>query len=128
MKPAARPDVTAAVRRGARYFNRRRYLLAQQAWEAVWHEATPEDRGFLEGLIQIAGGLHLHTRQSGMRGAVHLLSQALITLEDYRPAAHGIDVEALVADADAFVGWLKRGGEPQRTHLRLPRLRPAQEP
>src|SRR5579885_2530094 len=96
--------------------------------EAVWHEATPEDRGFLEGLIQIAGGLHLHTCQSGPRGAVHLLSQALITLEDYRPAAHGIDVEALVADADAFVGWLKRGGEPQRTHLRLPRLRPAQEP
>jgi predicted metal-dependent hydrolase len=125
MNPAARPDVAAAVRRGARYFNRRRYLLAQQAWEAVWHEATPEDRGLLEGLIQIAGGLHLHTRQSGTRGAVHLLSQALITLEDYRPAAHGIDVEALVAEADAFLGWLKRGEQPEP--LRLPRLRPAQE-
>jgi predicted metal-dependent hydrolase len=130
MNPAARPDVAAAVRRGARYFNRGRYLLAQQAWEAVWHDATPEDRGFLEGLIQIAGGLHLHARQSGTRSAVHLLSQALITLEDYRPAAYGIDVEALVADADAFVGWLKRGGQPEPTvgPLGRPRLRPAKEP
>jgi predicted metal-dependent hydrolase len=126
MNPAARPDVEAAVRRGARHFNRGHYLLAQQAWEAVWTEAAAEARGFLEGLIQIAGGLHLRIRGAGTRGAVHLLSQALVTLEDYRPAAYGVDVDALVSEADAFVTWLKSVDRPHRAidRLRLPRMRP----
>ncbi|HLK10856.1 MAG TPA: DUF309 domain-containing protein [Candidatus Binatia bacterium] len=131
MTLAARPDgVDAAVRSGARLFNRARYLAAQQAWEAVWQDATPEERGFLEGLIQLAGGLHLRTRRDGTRGAVHLLSQALITFEDYRPAAHGVDVEALVGECDAFVVWLKGVDRPHRIadRLRLPRIRAAREP
>src|SRR5439155_1574128 len=59
------------------------------------------------------------------RGAVHLLAQALVTLEDYRPAAHGIDVEALVADFTAYLEWLKAIDRPHRLldRLRIPRLR-----
>ena len=117
-------DVPAVVAQGARVFNRGRYLEAQELWEAAWHTAPVADRGLLEGLVQLAGGLHLRLRRDGMRGAEHLLSQALVTPEDYRPAAHGLDVEALVAEFTAYVDWMR---SVRRAHrftdmLRIPRL------
>jgi len=121
----AGPPVAVAVRRGVRLFNRGRYFSAQQVWEEAWREAAAEDRSFLEGLVQLASGLHLRTRRGAMRGAVHLLSQALVTLEDYRPAAHGIDVEALVGEFEVYLNWIRDLKRPHRLldRLRLPRLR-----
>jgi uncharacterized protein len=122
---AAGAPVAVAVRRGVRLFNRGRYFSAQQVWEVAWREAAAEDRSFLEGLVQLASGLHLRTRRGAMRGAVHLLSQALVTLEDYRPATHGIDVEALVGEFEVYLNWIR---DLKRAHrlldrLRIPRLR-----
>ena len=119
------PDVPAVVRSGVRLFNRGRYLDAQVVWEEAWRAAAVDDRPFLEGLVQLAGGLHLRTRRSGTRGAEHLLSQALVTLEDYRPAAHGLDVEALVAEFGAYVDWMRSVARPHRftDTLRIPRLK-----
>ena len=108
-----------------RLFNRGRYLSAQQVWEEAWRAAPAEERGFLEGLVQLAAALHLRTRRGATRGAVHLLAQALITLEDYRPAVQGIDVEALVAEFSAYLDWIKAIDRPHRLldRLRVPRLR-----
>ena len=77
--------------------------------------------------MQLAGGLQLRTRRGGMRGAEHLLAQALITLEDYRPAAHGLDVETLVSEFGAYVDWLRSVARPHRftDELRIPRLKAA---
>jgi uncharacterized protein len=113
------------VHRGARLFNRSRYLAAQQVWEDAWREADPEERPFLEGLVQLAAALHLRTRRGATRGAVHLLSQALVVLEDYRPSARGIDVEALVTDFDSYRTWLTEIDRPHRLldRVRIPRLR-----
>jgi len=118
-------DVAAAVRSGVRLFNRGRYLEAQQVWEESWREAPSADRAFLEALVQLAAGLHLRTRRGATRGAVHLLAQAVIALEDYRPAAHGVDVEALIADVDACIAWLRTLDRPHRflDRARLPRIR-----
>ena len=115
-----------AVRRGMRLFNLGRYLAAQRVWEEAWRAAPPEGRGFLEGLVQLAAALHLRTRRGATRGAVHLLAQALVTLEDYRPATHDIDVEALVTDFSAYADWLRQRDRPHRLleRLRIPRLRP----
>lgn len=125
MTAAAPLDVPTAVRRGVRLFNAGRYMSAHMMWEETWREAQPPDRGFLEGLIQLAGGLHLRTRRGATRGAVHLLSQAMVLLEDHRPAAHGVDVEALVADFGDYIGWLREVDRPHRVldRLRIPRLR-----
>jgi hypothetical protein len=114
-----------SLRRAVRLFNRGRYLSAQELWEAAWRAAPVDDRPFLEALVQLAAGLHLRTRRGATRGAVHLLSQALVALEDYRPAAHGIDVEALVADFDAYREWLKGWDRPHRLvdRLRIPSIR-----
>jgi len=122
---AAPPDVATAVPSGVRLFNRSRYLEAQQVWEEAWHEAPSADRAFLEALVQLAAGLHLRTRRGATRGAVHLLAQAVIALDDYRPAAHGVDVEALIADVDACVEWLRTVDRPHRflDRARLPSIR-----
>jgi len=118
-------DTGAAVRRGVRLFNRGRYLSAQQMWEEAWRQAPVDDRAFLEGLVQLAGGLHLRTRRGATRGALNLMKQALITLDDYRPAVHGLDVEALVRDFNAYVEWVTELRRPHRflDRLRIPRLK-----
>ena len=77
------PDAERALARGVRLFNLGRYLAAHEIWEAAWRDAADEDRRFLEALVQLAAGLHLRTRRAGTRGAEHLLSQALATLEDF---------------------------------------------
>ena len=113
------------LRRGIRLFNFGRYLSAQQAWEGVWRAAPAEDRPFLEGLVQLAAALHLRTRRGATRGAVHLLSQALLTLEEYRPAAHGLDIEALLGEFGAYREWIEGLDRPHRLldRVRIPRLR-----
>ncbi|HWP67318.1 MAG TPA: DUF309 domain-containing protein [Candidatus Limnocylindria bacterium] len=118
------PDVAAAVRRGVRLFNRGRYFTAQQVFEATWQETTGPERGFLEALVQLAAGMHLRTRRGALKGAEHLLVRALITLEDWKPAAFGIDVERLTADFDAYVQWLREVKRPHRLldRWRIPRL------
>ena len=118
-------DIPQVVRRGIRFFNRGRYLDAQALWEEAWRTAPTEDRPFLEALVQLAGGLQLRTRRGGMRGAQHLMSQALATLEDYRPAAHGLDVDALLKEFGDYVEWVRSLGRPHRfaDGLRIPRLR-----
>jgi predicted metal-dependent hydrolase len=117
--------MTPALPRGVRLFNFGRYLSAQQVWEAAWQTAPPEDRPFLEALVQLAAGLHLRTRRGATRGAVHLLAQALIVLEEYRPAAHGLDVDALVADFNAYLDWIRSLDRPHRflDRRRIPRVR-----
>jgi len=113
------------IRRGTRLFNRRRYLSAQQVWEDAWRAAPVAERPFVEGLVQLAAALHLRTRRGATRGAVHLLSQALIVLEEYRPAAHGVDVDALVAEFGGYREWLAAIDRPHRflDRVRIPRLR-----
>ncbi len=117
--------VEDAVRRGARLFNHGRYLGAQRVWEDARHDASAGDRAFLEGLVQLAAALHLRTRRGATRGAVQLLAQALVVLEEFRPSAHGLDVEALVADFDGFREWVVKLDRPHRLldRVRIPRLR-----
>jgi predicted metal-dependent hydrolase len=122
---SARPDPGAALARGVRLFNLGRYMAAHEVWEAAWQEAADEDRGFLEALVQLAAGLHLRTRRAGMRGAEHLLSQALATLEDYRPARHQLDVARLLDEFGAYVDWVRAIKRPHALldGRRIPRLR-----
>lgn len=117
-------DPLRAVGRGVRLFNRGRYVSAQEVWEAAWREAPAEARSFLEGLVQLAAGLHLRTRRGATKGAEHLLAQAMVSFEEHRPAAHGVDVERLVADVTVYFEWLRAAKRPHRLldTLRLPRI------
>ena len=118
-------DVEAAVRKGVRLFNHGRYLDAQQVWEEAWREAPPSERAFLEALVQLGAGLHLRTRRGAGRGAVHLLSQAMVGLDEYQPSHCGVDVTAAIAEFTVHVDWLRTLDRPHRLidRLRIPRLR-----
>jgi predicted metal-dependent hydrolase len=118
-------DIVETIQRGVRAFNRRRYLEAQETWETAMACAEVGDRALLEGLVQLAGGLHLRTHHDGTRGAVHLIGQSMILLEDFRPHAHGLDIETLVTEFTAYVDWLKRVERPYRfaDRFRVPVLR-----
>ena len=118
-------DVERALARGVRLFNLGRYMAAHELWESVWMHGEGEDRSFFEALVQLAAGLHLRTRRGGMRGAEHLMSQALATLEDFRPARRGLDVERLVVEFGAYVDWVREIKRPHKLldARRIPRLR-----
>ena len=118
-------DAASGLVRGVRLFNLGRYMTAHELWEALWHEAGDEDRAFFEALVQLAAGLHLRTRRGGTRGAEHLLSQALVTLEDYRPAHRGLDVTRLLDEFGAYVAWVREIRRPHQLldGRRIPRLR-----
>jgi hypothetical protein len=99
-------------------------MAAHEHWEAAWRDAPPDLRPLLEALVQLAAGLHLRTARGGTRGAEHLLSQALVTLDDYRPSAQGIDVTRLIDDADGFFESLRAARRPYEDadRGRLPRI------
>ena len=94
-------------------------------WEEAWRTAEGADRPFLEGLVQLACGLHLRTRRGGQRGAEHLIAQALVTLEEHQPAAHGVDLTALLAEVGAYLDRVRADRRPHRLvdTWRLPRIR-----
>lgn len=119
------PAPAEAVHQGVALFNRGRYFDAHECWEVAWRDAPAEERQFLEGLVQLAAGLHLRTQRGGTRGAVHLLAQGLVLLEDYRPAHADVDVETLLTDFGAYIDWLREVDRPHRLldRGRIPRLR-----
>ncbi len=113
-----------------RLFNRREYFDCHQVLEEVWHEAAAEDKVFYEALIRLATGLHLRFNRGGSQGAINLLTQALMRLEDFRPALHGIDVARLYQEIDTHVADLKADEKPKAGFFerwKVPRIYSADE-
>jgi predicted metal-dependent hydrolase len=94
-------------------FNRRAYFDCHELLEEIWHEAAEEDKAFFEGLIRFATGLHLRFNRRAPQGAINLLTQGLMRIENYRPTHHGIDVARLYDDIDIHVNDLKAAKNPQ---------------
>jgi predicted metal-dependent hydrolase len=88
-------DGTEGLEQGRAAFNRGEYFLAHELWEQVWREVGEADRIWVQGLIQIAAGLH-HLQRERPRPAAGLLRKGLEKLS--------------------------RGGEKSLAHLRIDRL------
>lgn len=86
------------MRDGAGAFNRGEFYEAHEFWEDVWNEIDDPERTWVQGMIQIATGLHKLTRE---RPDVcrTLLEKALTKLADAPPALYGFDLTRLRADA-----------------------------
>jgi len=94
---------------GRAAFNRGEYFLAHELWEEVWREVDDAERRlYVQGLIQIAAGLH-HLQQKRARPAAGLLRKGLEKVSKRRKGASGdlhIDllagqVERLLVELDA---------------------------
>ena len=88
-------------------FNRREYFSCHEVLEEAWHEVSAEDQAFYEALIRFATGLHMRFNRGALQGAINLLTQGLMRLENYRPSHHGVDAARLYTDIDEHVEHLK---------------------
>ena len=64
---------------GKAAFNRGEYFQAHELWEEAWRELDGVERTLVQGLIQIAAGLH-HLQQQRPRPAAELLRKGLLKL------------------------------------------------
>jgi predicted metal-dependent hydrolase len=79
---------------GLRWFKKREFFEAHEAWEGLWLECRDSSRPFYQGLIQVAVCLH-HFRRGNTRGARKLYRTSRDYLRDYRPKYLGLDLDAL---------------------------------
>jgi predicted metal-dependent hydrolase len=112
------PDLAPEARRrllleGVAHFNAGRYFEAHEALEEVWRSTAPEPKDLLQGLIQVAVAM-VHFRDRG-RPAVarRVLAKGRRRIVPYRPAALGLDLEALLEIVERWHRWLDQNeGQP----------------
>ena len=102
-------DLASRLEQGRAAFNRGEYFEAHELWEEAWHELAGAERIFVQGLIQIAAGLH-HLEQRRPRPAAGLLRKGLEKISRGVPApfAH-LHVEALARAGDRLLAELAAG-------------------
>ena len=105
--------------RGA--FNRGAYFEAHELWEEAWQVLDGVERIHVQGLIQIAAGLH-HLQQRRPRPAASLLRKGLdkISRAAFAPSVD-LHVEELARDVARLLAELDGPGA-RVTAFRLPRL------
>lgn len=81
-----------AIQAGMDLYNAGQYWDSHEAWEEVWLEAKPDDRLFLQGLIQTSAAFHKYLVQENAVGAIKLLNRALDKLIRYSDDYMGLDM------------------------------------
>ena len=107
----------AGFHRGLELFNRGEFFDAHEVLEDVWRAAPAGEKKFLQGLIQVAVGLHHYSRGNGV-GARSLLARAHKNLSAYPARQGGIDLAGLRVQVEEWVGALENG----KTTPALPRI------
>lgn len=92
-------DGSGPVEQGRKAFNRGEYFRAHELWEEVWHEVVGGDRILVQGLIQIAAGLH-HLQQNRRRPAVSLLRKGVEKLSRSTP---GLTIQLRISPLARYV-------------------------
>ena len=99
---------------GLRQFNRGEFYEQHETLESLWRATRTPDRGLYHGVLQIGVGLH-HWSQRNFHGANVLLEEGIERLRPFAPSCHGVDVEALIADASLALARLRELGR-ERMH------------
>jgi uncharacterized protein len=95
---------------GRAAFNRGEYFQAHEHWEEAWRELDGVERTVVQGLIQIAAGLH-HLQQQRPRPAAELLRKGLAKLSSGVFAAPvELDVHGLARGVDRLLANLDTQG------------------
>jgi predicted metal-dependent hydrolase len=108
------------IRQGVDCFNRGEFYDAHEVWEDVWRSNRPEPRTLLQGLIQVAAGMHQILDLHRKIGPRNTLAKAAGHLEPYTPAALGLDVDGVLDSVERWQAWLKK---PQGERPPVPELR-----
>lgn len=95
----------ARLREGIRLFNAGRFFEAHESFEDFYSRTEAKHKPFLEGLVQLAAACRLYRDFGEAEGAVRMVRQALIRLENYQPRYLGIRVGRLIV---AMEQWTKQ--------------------
>ncbi len=98
----------STFRRGVELFNQGEFYDAHEVLEDVWRETHGHRKKFLQGLIQVAVGLH-HHHTGNLIGARSLLTKGREKLADYSQGYDGIAVAKLCAGIKKWEEALARG-------------------
>lgn len=90
---------------GIELFNKRAFYEAHEAWESIWLKEKGEDRLFLQGLIQLAGGFH-HVQKGRIKPAVTCLKKGGEKLKAYLPFHQGLDLKGLDQEVNEWISLL----------------------
>ncbi len=90
--PALRPGTARALEAGRALLGAGRHFEAHEAWEDAWREEQGAARQLLQGLIQVAAGLH-HAGTGNRAGALKLLASGLELLAPLPADASGLALE-----------------------------------
>ena len=94
--------------RGIRLFNSGAYFEAHEVLEDAWRAAPVPEKTFLQGLIQVAVGLHHHSK-GNVVGARSLLGRAARNLSSYPEDFGGIQLPDLLASLAQWQHALSEG-------------------
>jgi predicted metal-dependent hydrolase len=95
-------------RRGLELFNQGEFFEAHEVLEDVWRAAAAPERKFLQGLIQVAVGLH-HYSRGNVAGARSVLARAHRNLSPYPERHGGINLAGLRSRVEQWVSALEKG-------------------
>jgi uncharacterized protein len=107
---------------GVCQFNDGEYFACHETLEELWLAEKGLLRGLYQGILQVGVGLY-HLQRGNERGALILLARGTELLRPFTPCCLGIDVAALVGDAEEVLQTLQAFGL-QRTQVLAPGLFP----
>ena len=110
------PVYSSELRRGIELFNRGAFFEAHEVLEDVWRASPEADKKFLQGLTQLAVAFHHHSR-GNLAGAGSVLDRAVRNLSQYPDGHHGIGLEDLRQQVDAWKKSLKNGSPGSPPHI-----------
>jgi predicted metal-dependent hydrolase len=93
---------------GIRLFRSGQYFLAHETLEEYWAGAPEGERGFYQGLIQLATGFH-HLERGNLAGARRQFAKALARVSGYPDCYLTVDVAGLRDFLEAVPGLLDAG-------------------
>ncbi len=101
-------------------FNRGEYFEAAEKFELAARSVDNDNdlKDLAGALNRIAAALHLRFERGGRQSSINLLSQAMLVLDDLKPARGGIDVERLCAELAAYTEEMRASPRSERDGLK----------
>lgn len=87
---------------GVILFNSGEFFKAHEVWEEIWLMAPPDEKLFLQGLIQLTAAFH-HYSRGNRAGMQSLVTAALEKLDKFPDVFSGVNLAALRL---ASRGWV----------------------
>ena len=101
MRPCDEPP-PPLLREGIEQFNRGEYFTQHETLEILWRDERRPVRSLYQGILQVGVALY-HVQRGNQHGAVYMLTRAAEYLQPFAPQCQGVDVKALIEDAESML-------------------------